>query len=284
MIVAALGIAGLTFFLAKDFLDEQTEDSQEAAGPQIAVAEVVVAVRDLPAGTIIQETDTRWQSWPQQALDPSFIVQAKGQGAAQIRDLNGNVVRRAISAGEPVTLEKVFKRGEAGFLSGAMTPGMRAVSIGVKANTGTAGFILPGDRVDIILVQGGLVPADPDADGPSIKRASETILRDIRVLAADQTVDDVAKNAQLSKTVTLEVTPKQAEILAVAGDMGKLSLVLRSLTPGTDDPSIGDYTADLDISLALGGGIDGNDPKQRGAGGAVIVYRITSIQKVKVNR
>ena len=84
--------------------------------------------------------------------------------------------------------------------------------------------------------------------------------------------------------MTLEVTPKQAEVLAVAGEMGKLTLALRSLTPGTDDPSIGNYTADLDVSLALGGGIGGDDPKRRGAGGAVIVYRITNLEKIKVNR
>ena len=284
MIVVALGIAGLTFFLAKGFLDEQTEEAQGSSTPAIAAVQVVVAVKDLPAGTIIQEADTRWQPWPEQTLDPTFIVQAKGEGAAKINDLNGNVVRRAITAGEPVTFVKVFKRGESGFLSGAMTPGMRAVSINVKANTGAAGFILPGDRVDIILVQNGLTPIDPDDDGPGITRASETILRDIRVLAADQLVDDIQETAQLSKTVTLEVTPKQAEVLAVAGEMGKLTLALRSLTPGTDDPSIGNYTADLDVSLALGGGLDGNDPKRRGAGGAVIVYRITNLEKIKVNR
>ncbi len=249
IVALALGVSGITFYLVRTYLNEQAAanvPTQQAEA--IPTVQVTVAARDLPAGTIIQSGDLAWQPWPDKDLRSEYVVQRNGEGADQIDQFVGSVVRRAIVAGEPVTRGKVFRREDAGFLAGALAPGKRAVAIKITAETGAAGFVLPGDRVDVILSQeirrrGGGMPM----------RTSETILHDVRVLAIDQNVNDVDVNAQLGKTATLEVTPKQAEMIAVARTMGKLSLALRSLTSDGDASYARSFTRDRDVSLALGG-------------------------------
>ncbi len=251
LIVAALGFAGLTFFLVQNYLDGQTQTAA-VADPAAAAVEVVVAGRDLPAGSVIEPSRVRWQAWPDDSVDDAYVVQRNGVGEGQIDDLVGSVVRRAIAAGEPITASKVFKREDAGFLAGMLRPGMRAVSIKVSAASGAAGFILPGDRVDVVLSSEWREKSEEL--GAIVRRFSETILYDVRVLAIDQSMDDVEENAQVSETATLEILPKQAEMVAVANSMGKLSLSLRSLTPGPADSFYGDsFTSDREVSRALGG-------------------------------
>ena len=251
LVVAALGFAGLTFFLVQNYLDGQTQ-SAAVADPEAAAVEVVVAGRDLPAGSVIEPSRVRWQAWPDDSVDDAYVVQRNGVGEGLIDNLIGSVVRRAIAAGEPITASKVFKREDAGFLAGMLRPGMRAVSIKVTAASGAAGFILPGDRVDVVLSSEWREKSEDL--GPIIRRFSETILYDVRVLAIDQSMDDVEENAQVSETATLEILPKQAEMVAVASSMGKLSLSLRSLTPGPADSFYGDsFTSDREVSRALGG-------------------------------
>ena len=249
LIVAALGFAGLTFFLVQNYLDNQ---SVEVATTETAAVEVVVADRDLPAGSVIESGKVRWQSWPDDSVDDAYVVQRNGAGEGLIDNLIGSVVRRAIAAGEPVTASKVFKRESAGFLAGMLRPGMRAVSIKVSAASATAGFILPGDHVDVVLTSEWREKSEEL--GPVVRRFSETILYDVRVLAIDQNTNDFEDSAQVSETATLETSPKQAEMVAVAGSMGKLSLSLRSLSPGPADTFFGgSFTSDRDVSLALGG-------------------------------
>ncbi len=249
LIVAALGFAGLTFFLVQNYLDDQTV---EVATTGAAAVEVVVADRNLPAGSVIESGKVRWQSWPDDSVDDAYVVQRNGAGDGLINALVGSVVRRAIAAGEPITATKVFKRESAGFLSGMLRPGMRAVSIKVSAASATAGFILPGDRVDVVLTSEWREKSEEL--GPIVRRFSETILYDVRVLAIDQSTDEFEDSAQVSETATLETSPKQAEMVAVAGSMGKLSLSLRSLSPGPADTFFGgSFTSDRDVSQALGG-------------------------------
>ena len=249
LIVVALGFAGAAWYIVENILADRTPEDPVARG---AAVEVVVASRDLPAGTVLESNQIQWQPWPDDTVSEGYIVQRGGVGKNKIEDLVGSVVRRAIATGEPVSNGKVFKREEAGFLSGLLRPGMRAVSIKVSAVSGAAGFILPGDRVDVVLTSEWREKSEQL--GNIVRRFSETILYDVRVLAIDQSLDDLDDSAQVSETATLEISPKQTEMLAVAGSMGRLSLSLRSLSPGPADSYFGgSFTSDREVSLALGG-------------------------------
>ena len=255
VIAVALVIGGLTFYLGRNYLRSLTPQQTVATAEPVAAVEVVVAAKSLPAGTVIGDGDVRWQPWPDDLLDDAYIVQREGDGADQIDKLVGTVVRRGISIGEPVTYARVFRREEGGYLAGMLDPGMRAVSVRINEVTGTAGFIVPGDRVDVILTQELRQGGSPDAE-IDMRRASETILRNVRVLAVDQTMNDFEDAAQVGKTVTLEVTPKQSEMISVANSMGNLSLALRSLAAGPGDSYAGPFTSDFEVSRALSGGAD----------------------------
>ena len=115
-----------------------------------------------------------------------------------------------------------MKAGGRGFLAAVLRPGFRAMSIQVTATSGIAGLVFPGDRIDLILTH-------TVKRGGSDRRASETVLTNLRVLAIDQSVNDQAGNPRVFKNATLELTPKQTEMLAVLGELGRLSMTLRSL-------------------------------------------------------
>jgi len=199
-----------------------------------------VATRSLPVGTIIDAEAFRFQRWPEGLVQPAYYI--KGKPGVRPADLVGTVVRNEITAGQPFTQGTLIKPGERGFLAAALGPGMRAVTVAVSATSGVAGFVFPGDRVDIVLTQevvGG-------GDGVPLK-VSETVMRNVRVLATDQRMD--AKNeegkavVQRFTMVTLEATPKLAEKIAVAQKIGDLSLSLRS---------IADNSAELERAIASG--------------------------------
>ena len=136
LIVVALGFAGVTFFLVQNYLADQKAD---VTVPEGAAVEVIVASRDLPAGNVLDSSHLEWQPWPDDTNVEGYIVQRGGVGKEKLDELVGSVVRRAIATGEPITSGKVFKREEAGFLSGMLRPGMRAISIKVSAVSGAAG-------------------------------------------------------------------------------------------------------------------------------------------------
>jgi pilus assembly protein CpaB len=232
------------------FLDDQAVGPTVQAPAEPAV-QVVVAMTNLQAGKVLLPEDLKWQPWPGTTLDESYIVQRDGQGAEMLEELTGTVVKRGIMSGEPVTYGKVFKRDQAGFLSGMLTPGKRALSVPISPILASAGFILPGDRVDVMLQ---LQVAEGSAQGGAANRKySETILEDVRVLAIDQNLNDIPEGsvAQVGGTATLEVTPKEAEMLTVARVMGTMSLVLRSLTPGDVAERDQPYTSDLEVSRSI---------------------------------
>lgn len=199
---------------------------------------VLVAQRALPVGTIITADAVGFQQWPKQMVDNAYFV----DGETNMEKLVGTVVRYPIMAGEPVTKGALVSPGDRGFLAAALTPGMRAVTIPVSAKTGVAGFVFPGDRVDLVLTQA--VSGD---GGSTPLRASETILGNIRVLATDQSTESKVEEGKTVvnefRTVTLEVTPKIAEKIAVAQTIGTISLSLRSLA---------DNQGDMDRAIASG--------------------------------
>ena len=147
-------------------------------------------------------------------------------------DFSGAVVRRAIVQGEPLTKDRIVKPGDRGFAAAILKDGMRAVSVNVNAMTGIAGLVFPGDYVDVILTH---AIRRPDDEERPIRQVSETILNNVRILAMDQRTDDQSSKPSVPKTATLEVSPKQAEILMVSSDIGRLSLSLRSLSDTPDE-------------------------------------------------
>jgi pilus assembly protein CpaB len=168
------------------------------------------------------------------------------------------VVRRRIAAGEPITDGLVVKPGDRGFLAAVLEPGMRAVSVPINAISSHSGLIFPGDRIDLILTQALSTNEGED----SVRRVSETVLQDIRIIAMGaDTNDDPAegKANQKAKTATFEVTPAQAEQVTLLTELGKLSLSLRSLAvPATAEvaalPEAPGLTWDRDVSRVLRSG------------------------------
>ena len=232
--------------------------SAQRAQPVIESNEVrvLVAKQPLPAGTLIKKSQLRWQAWPSSGLSGAYMK----EGDITPEDLAGTVVRVGLSNGEPITETRVVRPGENGFLAAVLRPGFRAMTVPVNATSGIAGFVFPGDRVDLVLSH-KLERKAPD--GRAL-RASETVLTDIRVLAIDQSTDDQAEEPNPVKTVTLEVTPKQVEIVSLITDLGRLSLSLRSLQ--TDEGAISETAGDDDnINPVLARLINGEKP-ERGRG------------------
>ena len=226
VLVVALAAAGGTALFARSWIESQRV-TIAAQQPAAVVAEqnfreVMVAARGLPAGSFIKPESVRWQRWPEGDLPASYFVRdRRGLDAAV-----GAVVRRGIAAGEPLTEGGVVKPGDRGFLAAVLEPGMRAVSVPIDDTSGNAGLIFPGDLVDLLLTQ--VLPND---DGGPKRLAAETVLGPLRVLAIGRrTADDTELPSDgRSRTATLEVSPAQAEVVALVTELGKLSLSLRSL-------------------------------------------------------
>ena len=261
LVLVALLAAGGTAFFVKRFLDRQAQVQTDAAQQQASVTKsvVLVAGRDLPAGTTITASMVRWQPWPDDGVSKDFVV-ATSKDKKLEDQFVGTVVRRGLSEGTPFTKSSVFRKGETkGYLAGALDPGMRAVAVAVSDKTGAAGFILPGDHVDVVLTHDVRkdAPRGPGAgdallqSSQAIRHTAETILRGIRVLAVDQKVDDFKEDAAIGKTVTLEVSAKQVEIMALAVTMGSISLALRSLATGETEDDERSFTTDLQVSPTL---------------------------------
>jgi pilus assembly protein CpaB len=242
LLVGALIVAGITAFMARTMMVGAGAPSAGAvpvAGAPQSTNEVLVATRALPVGTILDPQAFKWVPWPKDLIEGAYYQ--KDQTNPQ--SLQGTVVRFAIPAGQPLTQGALVKPGDRGFLAAALGPGMRAVTVPVDVKSSVAGFVFPGDRVDLILTQ--TVPGG--GDGPPLK-ASETVLRNVRVLATDQRTDqqhDDKGNTLVStySTVTVEATPKIAEQIAVAQTLGSLSLSLRS---------IADNQGELEDAIASG--------------------------------
>ncbi|MEC8772319.1 MAG: Flp pilus assembly protein CpaB, partial [Pseudomonadota bacterium] len=224
LLVAALIVAVGTALIARSmFAGSGAPQAEAAAQVEAQGPKVLVAQRALPVGTIITADALGFQLWPEELVQDAYFL----DGEADMSKLLGTVVRHPITAGEPVTQGALVAPGDRGFLAAALAPGMRAITVPVNAQSGVAGFVFPGDRVDMVLTQ------QVDGEGPSLK-ASETILRNLRVLATDQST--VSEKDETGSTVvkeirmvTLEVTPQIAEKVAVAQTIGTLSLSLRSL-------------------------------------------------------
>ncbi len=219
LIIAALIAAFTAVMVRKKF-------SQLSSGKQVeqpVSKRVLIAKRDVAAGKFVDAgSDLDWANQPDGDEETAFVH----EGISKKSEFNGGVVRRPLKSGKPVSADQITKAGDGGFLSAVLEPGMRAVSIAVTATTGAAGFIAPGDRVDLIVTH--RIKTGRGESGGDDTVVSETFVRDVRVVAVDQSLDTPDHKATPAKNVTVEVTEIQAEQIAVAIEMGKISMALRS--------------------------------------------------------
>ncbi|AZO49175.1 MAG: Flp pilus assembly protein CpaB [Mesorhizobium sp.] len=220
--VAAAGGAG---YVAKKMVvappPQVTVDSPKA--PAIALQDVLVLSGDVAMGSPL-ENNISWESWPSGGINANFITRAAEPDA--LDKLKGSVARVAMYTGEPLRRSKLIGEGQS-FMSSILPSGMRAVATAISADTSAGGFILPNDFVDVIMTR----RSDTGTGGSGF--TTETILKNIRVLAIDQTIqeDEEGKKTRVGQTATLELTPQQAEIITVAQQMAdRLTLALRSIT------------------------------------------------------
>jgi pilus assembly protein CpaB len=241
LLIGALMVAVITAVMARSLMAGSAAPAA-AAGPPAPVIdgpEVLVATRALPVGTILDASALKFQPWPKELVDGAYYLKAQ----TDLAKLQGTVVRNAITAGQPVTQGALVRPGDRGFLAAALGPGMRAVTVPVSAQAAVAGFVFPGDRIDLVLTQS--VPGGGDGQPLHV---SETIMRNLRVLATDQRTDNLVGEdgktvVRTFSTVTVEATPRIAEQMAVAQTLGTLSLSLRS---------IADNSGELEEAIASG--------------------------------
>jgi len=267
LLLFALSAAAVTAYFARNWIASQrasweNQAPAQAEAPTVPVKEILVADEDLATGTFVKPEHLKWQQWPEDGVIEGYMI----RGEASEQDLDGAVVRTHLYAGEPITKSRVVHPGERGFLAAVLEVGQRAVSVPVDATSGISGLVFPGDSVDVILTFQTTVKNE-DTDENLTRYFSETLLHDIRVLAIDQAVENVDGMAKVAKTATLEVEPKQAEKVAVALEIGTLSLSLQSLAR-EEEPVEGllrpaslvngeakpkrSYTLDLDVLYMVG--------------------------------
>ena len=226
VLLIALAAGGIAAWLASS----GRAPEQQAQAPAIDTVDVLIAKTDLDRGQVIAADNIGWQAWPTGALNPSFIKRSDRPDA--VNQFSGAIVRVSIASGEPIREPAVVFAKAGGFLAAVLKEGMRAVAMEITPENGAGGFILPDDHVDIILTHRD---KEAERDTGVEKYVSDTILRNVRVLAVDQAVEE--KNGQkvaIGKTATVELTPDQAETLALSRQLGTLSLALRSIV---DSPS-----------------------------------------------
>lgn len=254
VLVAAISAIGLAVVLQKAMGGKPaaapTAQAAPAEAPSKPMTQVLVAKRDLPIGTRLVAADVAWQAWPSDAINGAFItngaapakpdgkVEAAKASLAATADqmiggdpakvVEGAIVRDPILNGEPITNRKIVRGGEGGYLSVVLTPGKRGMSVPVTSDTAAGGFILPGDRVDVLMTR-DVQNNSTESTGKTV--IAETVLQNIRVLALDQsTAADKDAKSIVAATATLEVGPVEAEALTRAKASGPVTLALRAYT------------------------------------------------------
>src|SRR6202043_2191158 len=222
VLTIALGAGGVAAYLASGS-DSKPPPTEPVA--QLQTVDVLVAKSDIGLGQTVTQNELQWQTWPASTASNTFIRRKERPDATT--QIAGSIARAPFIAGEPIRELKLVRADGSGFMAAILPTGMRAISTEISPETGAGGFILPNDRVDVILSKREKNP-DRASSGDVVN--SEIILSNVRVLAIDQTVEE--KNGQkvvVGKTATLELSPRMSERLALAHQLGSLSLALRSL-------------------------------------------------------
>lgn len=228
---------------------QTTGEAAPAPAPVVETARVLVAARDIAPGERVSAGSFRWAPWPDEAVVAGYLVRARD--AEAIERLSGAVSRTAMVAGEPILEPRLVQPGQAGFMAAVIDPGMRAVAVPTSARAGAGGFILPNDRVDILLT----LPANENF-------ATRTVVENVRVLAIDQSHSESREGALVGATATLELSPSQARAVSMAVASGTVSLALRSI-------------ADTEGGARLPDGVD-----EAGTARVVRVFRYGEEQRV----
>ncbi|WP_026379887.1 Flp pilus assembly protein CpaB [Afifella pfennigii] len=227
ILLVALLAGGAAAYLALNLQPETRPTAEVKLNPQLATRDVLVAASDIAPGARLTAANVRWQAWPEDNVNAAFIEKTARPDA--LENLEGTVVRTQFLAGEPIR-EGKLARAESGFLSAILPSGMRAIAVRVSAQSAAGGFILPNDRVDLILTT-----SQSGSGGETNEQVSQTLLANVRVLAVDQVVEErEGESVVIGKTATLEVAPREAEIVTQAENSGALSLVLRSMADANE--------------------------------------------------
>ena len=256
VLTIAIGAGGIAAYL--------TSGSDQTAAPaapvaQLQTVDILVAKADIGLGQSVKPEDLQWQTWPAASASNSFI--SKANKVEAMREVAGSIARAPFIAGEPIREQKLVKADGSGFMAAILPSGFRAISTEISPETGAGGFILPNDRVDVLLSRR---EKNPDRGAPDIIK-SEIILTNIRVLAIDQAPKEKdGINALVGKTVTLELKPEQAETLARSRQSGTLSLALRSIA----DVNMVEKKTD-------------DQPNRRGESVSVVRYGVASQQSMQ---
>src|SRR2546430_11278409 len=221
VLATAVGAGGIAAYLVSG-----SDTPQTPAQPvvQLKTVDVLVAKSDVGLGQSLKPEDLKWQTWPADSASGTFIKRSDRPAATP--QVTGSIARAPFIAGEPIREQKLVKADGSGFMAAILPAGYRAISTEISPETGAGGFILPNDRVDVLLTKR---EKSPDGKGPDISN-SEVILANVRVLAIDQAPKEKeGSNSLVGKTVTLELKPEQAETLARSRQNGSLTLALRSI-------------------------------------------------------
>jgi pilus assembly protein CpaB len=226
VLLIALGAGGLAVMLAKKTVTTPPPPPLPQPTAKIDIADVLVASKDIGVGQALSAQNIAWQTWPAAAA-AGFIKKANRPGA--IQELSGARARTPFAAGEPIREARLVKAGS-GFLAAMLPKGMRAVAMEISPEIGAGGFILPGDHVDVILTRVAAGKGEENSD-------SETILRNVQVLAIDHDMEEKSgQKTAVGKIATLELASRQAETLMLARRLGTISLVLRGFDDSAGPP------------------------------------------------
>ncbi len=193
---------------------------------------VLVMVRDVKVGELLRPDDFEWKDWPDTTLNPNYYTQDISPTA--IEDLTGSVVRTAMVEQEPLLPQKIVRKGETGYMAALLTPGLRAVSVEISTDKASGGFILPGDRVDVMVTY-QIEMTDPVTGAVDTRPNTTIILENVRILAIDQQFrSEEGGQYAIGSTATVELKPEMARLLVMAERIGEVSLALRSLQDAAD--------------------------------------------------
>jgi pilus assembly protein CpaB len=225
--LAVLGVALAAGGVAAYLVSGGDEPPPPAPEPkaQLETVDVLTAATGIEIGQSVGAGQLGWTLWPAKSATAGVIRRTDRPGA--IEELSGSIARATFAEGEPIRESRLIKASGSGYMAAILPSGMRAISVEVSPETGAGGFILPNDRVDVILSR-----RDKQAEKAAGVEVvvSETILANIRVLAIDQTVEEKGgQKVVVGKTATLEMSQRQAETLALARQVGTISLALRSI-------------------------------------------------------
>ncbi|XIA66218.1 Flp pilus assembly protein CpaB [Bradyrhizobium sp. TZ2] len=220
VLTIAIGAGGIAAYLASG----SDKPAPTVPVAQLPTVDILVAKSDIGLGQSVKSEDLQWQTWPAATVTASSNFISRASRADAIKEIVGSIVRAPFIAGEPIREQKLVKADGSGFMAAILPSGFRAISTEISPETGAGGFILPNDRVDVILSR-----RQKTQDGPDIT-TSEIVLTNVRVLAIDQAPKEKeGTSALVGKTVTLELKPEQAETLTRARLSGTLTLALRSI-------------------------------------------------------